>query len=93
MPYKYNESKRHHIKKMNFHVTNWPAYDAALRQRGSLTFWVENDALEQWQSTGKTGQARFSDVAIQTSLTLRTIFKLGLRQTEGLMGSVVEYLA
>ncbi len=89
MPYKCNESRRHHIKKMKFHVTNWPAYDAALRQRGSLTFWIENEALEQWQRTGKAGQARFTDLAIQASLTLRTVFKLGLRQTEGLMGSVI----
>ncbi|WP_440030369.1 hypothetical protein [Chromobacterium amazonense] len=39
MPYKYNEERRRrHIKKMKFHVTNWREYDAALWQRGSLTF-------------------------------------------------------
>ncbi|WP_440030573.1 transposase, partial [Chromobacterium amazonense] len=92
MPYKYNEERRHHIKKMKFHVTNWREYDAALRQRGSLTFWVDQDALANWQSTGKAGQARYSNLAIQASLTLRTVFKLGLRQAEGLMASVIELM-
>ncbi len=64
---------------MTFHVTNWPAYDAALRQRGSLTFWVENDALEQWQSTAKVGQAALAMSPFRLVVTLRTVFKLGLR--------------
>jgi transposase len=93
MPYKHNESRRHHIKKMKYHITNWSEYDAALRQRGSLTFWVENDALESWQNTGQAGQARYTDMAIQTSLVLRAVFKLAFRQTEGLLSSLIELMA
>ena len=56
---------------------------------GSLTLWIEDAALEDWQSTGPGGQARYMDAAIQTSLMLRTAFKLALRQAEGLMASVL----
>ena len=74
---------------MSFKVQNWPAYEAGLRRRGSLTLWIEDAALDCWQTSGPSGQARFKDVAIQTSLVLRTAFKQALRQTEGLMTSVL----
>jgi hypothetical protein len=89
MPHKHNADRRHHIPKMLFKVRNWPAYEAGLRRRGSLTLWIEDAALECWQTTGPSGQARYMDAAIQTSLTLRMAFKLALRQTEGLMTSVL----
>jgi hypothetical protein len=89
MPHKHNAERRHHIPKMSFKVQNWPAYEAGLRRRGSLTLWIEDSALECWQTTGPSGQARYMDAAIETSLMLRTAFKLALRQTEGLMTSVL----
>jgi hypothetical protein len=46
MPHKHNADRRHHIPKMSFKVQNWPAYEAGLRQRGSLTLWIE-DAAEK----------------------------------------------
>ena len=87
MPHK--ADRHHHIPKMSFNVQNWPAYEAGLRRRGSLTIWIEDVALEHWQSRGPSGQARHTDAAIQTSLLVRTAFKLPLRQTEGLMVSVL----
>jgi hypothetical protein len=51
--------------------------------------WIEDAALECWQTIGPSGQARYRDAAIQTSLMLRTAFKLALRQTEGVMASVL----
>ena len=51
--------------------------------------WGEDATLECWQTTGPSGQARYMDAAIETSLMLRTAFKLALRQTEGLMTSVL----
>jgi len=73
MPHKHNADCRHHIPKMSFKVQNWPAYEAGLRRRGSLTLWIEDAALECWQTSGPSGQARFKDAAIQTSLMLRTV--------------------
>src|SRR3984957_11906876 len=89
MPHKHNADRRHHIPKMAFKVRNWPEYEAGLRRRGSLTLWIEDAALDQWQTVGPGGQARYKDAAIQTTLMVRTAFRLGLRQTEGLMASVI----
>ena len=89
MPHKHNADRRHHIPKMSFKVQKWPEYEAGLRRRGSLTLWIEDGALEPWQSCGQGGQARYTDAAIQTRLMVRTAFKLPLRQTEGLMASVL----
>ena len=92
MPHKHNADRRHHIPKMAFKVQNWPAYEAGRRRRGSLTLWIEDGALEQWQTSGSGGQARDTDAAIQTSLLVRAAFKLALRQTEGLMASVLSLM-
>jgi hypothetical protein len=51
--------------------------------------WIEDAALECWQTIGLSEQARYTGTAIQTSLILRTAFKLPLRQIEGLMTSVL----
>lgn len=54
-----------------------------------ITLWIEDAALEHWQTVGPGGQARYTDAAIRTSLMLRAAFKLPLRQTEGLLASVL----
>jgi len=89
MPNRHNADRRRHIPKMSFKVRNWPAYEAGLRRKGSLILWIDDAALEGWQSTGPGGQARYTDAAIQTSLMLRLAFRLALRQTKGLVMSVL----
>jgi len=89
MPHKHNANRRYHIPKMSFKVQNWPEYEAGLRRRGSMTLWIEDAALECWQTCGPGRQARYTDAAIQTSLMVCTAFKLPLRQTEGLMASIL----
>src|ERR1700676_3866181 len=89
MPHKHNADRRHHIPRMAFKVRNWPDYEAGLRRRGSLTLWIEDAALDHWQTWGPGGQARYKDAAIQTTLMVRTAFSLALRQAEGLMASVI----
>ena len=74
---------------MSFEVQNWPEYEVGLRRRCSLTLRIEDTALECWQTCGPGGQPRYADAAGQASLMLRTAFKLPLRQTEGLLGSVL----
>jgi hypothetical protein len=95
MPFKANAARRHRIPKQRHRVTNWATYDASLRARGSLTVWFTAEAMEAWKAeprTGRGGQPRYSDLAIATALTLRTVFRLALRQTEGLIGSVLQLL-
>jgi hypothetical protein len=66
-----------------------------LRQRGSLTVWFTEAAIAAWHAEPRTtpgGQPHYSDLAILTALTLKAVFRLALRQTEGLIGSVIHLL-
>jgi hypothetical protein len=95
VPFKANAARRHRIPKQRYRVTNWAAYDAALRQRGSLTVWFSEDAINAWRAAPRTtpgGQPHYSALAISTALTLRAVFRLGLRQSEGLIGSILHLL-
>src|SRR5919107_4965426 len=95
MPFKANVSRRHHIPKQRHRIRNWAAYDAGLRARGSLTVWFTVDAVERWRAETRTtpgGQRLYSDLAITTALMLRAVFRLALRQTEGLIGSILQLL-
>src|SRR6195952_1599724 len=95
MPFKHNASRRHHIPKTGRRITNWPAYEAGLRRRGDLTFWLDEAALSGWQAprrTSRGGQPIYSDLAIEVVLTLRLVFHLALRQAEGFIRSVLHLL-
>ena len=95
VPFKANAERRHHIPKQRHRATNSAAYDAALRQRGSLTVWFTDAAIAAWKAEPRTtrgGQPRYSGLAIATALTLRAVFRLALRQTEGLIGSLISLL-
>ena len=66
-------------------MTNWAEYDAALRQRGSLTIWFTEAAIAAWRAVPRTtpgGHPHYSALAILTALTLRAVFRLALHQTE-----------
>jgi len=61
----------------------------ALHRRGSLSLWIEDAALECWQTCGPSGQARFKDAAIQTSGVVQNPTFLGYTgraETAGLRG-------
>ncbi|WP_370091364.1 IS5 family transposase [Rhizobium leguminosarum] len=91
MPHKFNADRRDKIAKQKFKVTNWAAYNESLRQRGDLTVWVSDEALALWTAPrrrSRGGQPKYSDLAITLCLTLRVVYGLALRQTQGLMRSV-----
>jgi Transposase DDE domain len=72
LPFKPNQDRRHHIPRQQHRVTNWQAYEAGLRQRGSLTVWFTDEAIEAWRAEPRTtrgGQPRYSALAILTALT------------------------
>jgi hypothetical protein len=80
---------------MKFKVTNWSEYETGLRERGSLTLWLTPEALVGWAAPRRKtrgGQPRYSDLAIETALTLGLVFGLRLRQTEGLLGSLLQLM-
>ena len=95
LPFKLNQDRRRHIPEQKRKVTNWREYDESLRRRGSLTVWFSDEAVEAWEAerrTSRGGQPEYSDLAILTALTLRAVFRLALRQTEGLIGSILRLL-
>ena len=66
VPFKLNQDRRHHILKQTHKVMNplgallrsWPAYEAGLRQRGSLTVWFTDEAIEAWAAEPRTTRGR-----------------------------------
>ncbi len=95
MPFKLNQSRRRYIPRARRRVTNWPAYKASLRQRGSLTVWFTDEAVAAWAAeprTSRGGQPWYSPLAILTVLTVRAVFRLAYRQAEGLIGSIIGLL-
>jgi hypothetical protein len=85
-------SRVHPKYKTKYRVNNWAEYDCALVQRGNITLWISEDTISSWKPTPtglRGGQKKFSDHAIETALTLRLVFNLPLRQTEGFLRSVL----
>uniref|UniRef100_UPI0035AE9C36 IS5 family transposase n=1 Tax=Paenirhodobacter enshiensis TaxID=1105367 RepID=UPI0035AE9C36 len=77
--------------KPTYKTTNWPAYNQALKQRGSLTVWF--DPSMQWEAvpSGRRGrQQAYSEAAIQACLTLKVLLGLPLRQATGFMASLLD---
>ncbi len=85
------KSKVHPNYKTRYRVANWPAYNQALVRRGDVTLWLAPEAIAAWtprRSGMRGGQRRYSDLAIETALTLRLIYHLALRQAEGFLTSL-----
>jgi len=81
--------------KTEYRVRNWRQYEQGLRSRGDVTIWFSEEVTANRISKstgGRGGQRLYSDLAIKTSLTLRTVFGLALRQTEGFVGSLLNIL-
>jgi len=78
-----------------YRVKNWREYDQSLRNRGDITLWISQDAVDAWTppQTGKRGaQPVYSDTAIETALSLRLLFRLPLRQTEGFLHAILRLM-
>jgi hypothetical protein len=78
-----------------YRIRNWKEYNDALVRRGSLTLWIDQAALQAWRYQGparRGAQFRFSDLAIECLLTLRAVYHLTLRATEGFSRSLLELM-
>ena len=82
--------------KSAYKITNWAGYNESLVKRGSITFWFDEDVVAQWaheNAEPKVGRPFvYSDVAIECLLTLRELFRLPYRQTEGLGRSLAKLM-
>ena len=83
-------------KKRQYRIRNWRDYNSALVRRGSLTLWVEQGVVGRWRDTAspvRRGRRRlYSDLAIACALTLREVYHLPLRSTQGFVSSVLRLL-
>ena len=81
------QSKVHPTYETKCRVANWPADNQALVRRGDVTVWLSSEAIAAW-TPRRDGQRRYSDLAIETAMTLRLIYHLPLRQAEGFLHSL-----
>ena len=82
------QSKVHPTYQTKYRVANWPTYNQALVRRGDVTLWLSSEVIAAWtprRSGHRGGQRRYSDLAIETALTLRLLYHLPLRQAEGFL--------
>ena len=82
------QSKVHPTYQTKYRVANWPAYNQVLIRRGDVTVWLSSEVIAAWtprRSGRRGGQRRYSDLAIETALTLRLLSHLPLRQAEGFL--------
>jgi hypothetical protein len=75
-------SRVHPSYKTKYRVTNWASYNKALIGRGNLRLWISPDAVANWNAKPskrrRGGQPRYSNLAIETALTLRLVYHLPL---------------
>jgi hypothetical protein len=91
----YPKRSQYKYAKSPYRIRNWQEYDAGLRRRGDLTIWFSDDAIKSWRAptSGRPGGQRiYANVAIEAALTIRMVFHLPLRQTEGFLGSLADML-
>ncbi len=74
-----------------YRTTNWSIGTASLRKRGSLLICLDKEMTWLAPHDGSPGRpAVFSDAAIQLCLTIKVPFKLPLRQTTGMVASLLK---
>ncbi|HBV9740220.1 TPA: IS5/IS1182 family transposase, partial [Klebsiella pneumoniae] len=80
------------VAKQKFKITNWPTYNKALINRGSLTFWLDDEAIHAWYESATPSSRgrpqRYSDLAITTVLMIKRLFRLTLRAAQGFIDSI-----
>ncbi len=97
MPNKYAEKKGWSLPKRNYKLLNWAEYTEALRQRGSIEFWMSDEAIEKWYEPnrvydGTGAPKKFSDFSIVICHKIRQVYRLPLRQCEGFINSIFHLL-
>ena len=78
-----------------YNIRNWSYYNKALVKRGSLTLWFDEKSVKEWHKTRKDGRGRpkiYADVAILCMLTIKMVFRLPLRATQGMAESIIDLL-
>ena len=86
-----NKPRRRPFKKERYKVTNWPEYNRSLKNRGNLKVRLTSETLSNWHYSGPKingGQSTYSDSCIEFCISIKILFKLGYRQTQGFIESI-----
>ena len=81
--------------KENYRLNNWSEYNNSLKKRGSLSIWFDDSVKDNWLYNGAQkpgGKKIYSDMAIEFCLTIRSLFHLPYRQTEGMVSSLLKMM-
>ncbi len=73
-------------------ITNWAEYNKALCKRGSVTFWIDDTAVDATHHGMRGRGFQYSDTAIETALMIKVVFSLPLRALQGFIDSIFELL-
>lgn len=74
-----------------YQTKNWKEYNEALKKRGSMLIWIDKDMAWNGIPTDKRGRSKtYSDSAIQFCLMIKNLYGLGLRQTIGMVESLLK---
>ena len=95
MPKQKKSPRKPTSKGGRYKVRNWNEYNRSLKNRGSITLWLSEDVIKRWYYTGQPqqgGQYKYSDDCIEACCIIRKVYRLPLRQTEGLVESIVGIL-
>ena len=77
----------------SYKTKNWPTYNKALKQRGSLAIWFDPEMVWTPPPAGRRGrQQSYSDAAVQACLTMKVLFGMALRQTTGFVESLLRLI-
>ncbi len=80
------------MAKQKFKITNWCNYNKALINRGSITFWLDDEAIQAWYESATSASRgrpqRYSDLAVTTVLVIKRVFRLTLRAAQGFIDSI-----
>lgn len=82
--------------KPKYHLRNWSDYNRSLRARGSLSFWISEELIDNWVATQKSGERgrspHYTEAAILAMMQLKFVFHPAGRQTCGLLLSIFRLL-
>ena len=80
---------------MSYRIQNWAEYNKALVQRGNISIWFCEAAIKQAPAkTGKRGAPKkYSDALIEVCWSVKILYKLPYRATEGFLRSFFHMLS
>jgi hypothetical protein len=79
-----------------YKVRNWSQYNESLKNRGSLSIWISEDAIQKWQPPKDPNfigaPQQYSDDAILCMMALKVVYNMPYRQLVGFLLSIFAFM-